>query len=64
MCAFARVRVCMYLCMYVCACMYVCMYVCMVMQVPQCDDLILCVTDPLTFSDMKRYFNSFAPLKW
>lgn len=33
-------------------------------KVPQGDEVILCTTDPLTFTEMKRYFNSFAPIKW
>ena len=33
-------------------------------KVPLSDELILCVTDPLTFSEMRRYFNSFNALKW
>ena len=30
---YAKVRLCVYVCMYVCTCMYVCMYVCMCMYV-------------------------------
>ena len=33
-------------------------------KVPLDNDVILCTTDPLTTSEMKRYFNSFSPLKW
>lgn len=33
-------------------------------KVPQGDSVILCTTDPLTFTEMRRYFNSLAPLKW
>lgn len=31
---------------------------------PLTDDIVLCVTDPLTFSEIKRYLNSFNILKW
>ena len=33
-------------------------------QLPQCDTVILCATDPLTYSELKRYLNSFNVLKW
>jgi len=33
-------------------------------KVPLDNDVLLCTTDPLTISEMKRYFNSFSPLKW
>lgn len=33
-------------------------------KIPISDNLLLCVTDPLTFSEMRRYFNSFNALKW
>eukprot|EP01041_Mallomonas_annulata_P001066 gene1066-2085_t len=33
-------------------------------KTPLTNDVILCVTDPLTYSDMKRYFNSFNILKY
>jgi hypothetical protein len=32
-------------------------------KVPLSDELILCITDPLTFSEFKRYLTSFQPLK-
>lgn len=33
-------------------------------KVPQTDEIILCTTDPLTYTDMMRYFRSFAPMKY
>lgn len=33
-------------------------------KVPLTDDVILCITDPLTYSETKRYLNSFNALKW
>lgn len=33
-------------------------------KLPQSDDALLCITDPLTYSDLRRYFNSFNALKW
>lgn len=33
-------------------------------KVPLNEKLILCVTDPLTFSELRRYLNSFNALKW
>lgn len=33
-------------------------------KIPLNDQLILCTTDPLTKSEMKRYLNSFNALKW
>ena len=33
-------------------------------KLPQTNELLLSVMDPMTKTDMKRYFNSFAPLKW
>ena len=33
-------------------------------KVPLNNEVILCITDPLTFSDLKRYLNSFNVLKW
>ena len=33
-------------------------------KVPQTDEIILCTTDPLTYTDMMRYFRSFAPVKY
>jgi len=33
-------------------------------KVPLSDELILCTTDPLTFTEMQRYFISLSPLKW
>lgn len=33
-------------------------------KVPQTEDVILCLTDPLTSSEMKRYFNSIHALKF
>jgi len=33
-------------------------------KVPLNDELILCTTDPLTKSEMKRYLNSFNSFKW
>lgn len=33
-------------------------------KVPLNDEVVLCTTDPLTFSEMKRYFNSISPFKW
>lgn len=32
-------------------------------KLPQNKEVIICVTDPLTFSDMRRYFNSFNIFK-
>ena len=33
-------------------------------KVPQSDSVVLCTTDPLTVSQVKRYLNSFNVLKW
>jgi hypothetical protein len=33
-------------------------------KVPLSDELILCTTDPLTISEVKRYLTSFNALKW
>ena len=33
-------------------------------KVPLSDELLLCTTDPLTYSEMGRYLNSFNALKW
>lgn len=33
-------------------------------KLPQTPELILCVTEPLTYSEVKRYLTSFSPIKW
>jgi hypothetical protein len=33
-------------------------------KIPLTNEVILCITDPLTFSEMKRYLNSFNAFKW
>lgn len=33
-------------------------------KLPQTPELILCATEPLTYSEVKRYLTSFSPIKW
>ena len=33
-------------------------------KIPQTNEIVLCTTDPLTYTDMMRYFNSFPPVKY